>query len=76
MILGAWIALAVLQVAAKVMALALALMLLTSALLRPCQTLAFLAGLTILGLIGRYPLVALPSIAALAVLGRWSEAKN
>ena len=72
-LLAGCLALGALQAAAKVLALAFLVILLGSAIARPFQTLGCLTWLLALGLIGRYPLVALPALGVLAAIGAWSN---
>lgn len=61
------VAMAALQVAARVLAVVVIGTLVCSAIFRPKQTLSWLAGLTCLGLVGQYPVPTILLATALVV---------
>ena len=64
------VAMAALQVAAKVLALVVVAAIIYSALVQPKQTLAWLAGLICLGIIAAYPVPAIVVMGVVVLVGR------
>ena len=70
------VAMAALQVAAKVLALVVIGAIVCSAIAQPKQTLGWLAGLICLGLIGQYPAPAMLVMGALVLVGKLAPPRS
>jgi hypothetical protein len=68
-VLGACLALAVFKVAVQLLVAAIAVLVLTALVCRPKETVSCLGGLAMLGVIERYPLLAISGIIVLAWIG-------
>lgn len=72
-LLAGCVALAVMQAAAKILALVIVAGLAVGLACRPKETGSLLLGLFCLGLMGRYPLVGVPVFGALVLIGAMKD---